>query len=135
MTFLFNKIKSLNLSILVIHYRFVPNRDPIIKLPVKLQNMSLSKYLVEKQNWDNNYQNLIKFGGQRQTCYYIKKPNDYELNYLVSYPQNLKEYRLPESKCRKIGSKGFAEVYDNKNALEINTLLMFTLILSIILIL
>jgi hypothetical protein len=97
--------------------------------------MSLSKYLVSKQNWDNNYQNLIKFGGQRQTCYYIKKPNDYELNYLVSYPQNLKEYKPPESKCRKIGSKGFAEVYDNKNALEINTLLMFTLILSIILIL
>jgi hypothetical protein len=45
----------------------------------------------------------------------------------VGYPQNLKQYRPPETKCRKSGSKGFAEVYDYKNALEINTLLMFTM--------
>jgi hypothetical protein len=97
--------------------------------------MSLSKYLIDKKDWDSNSLQLIRFNKQRQSCYWIKASKDRELDYLVGYPQNLKEYKPPKTKCRKIGLKGFAEVYDNQNALEINALLMFILILSIILIL
>jgi hypothetical protein len=92
--------------------------------------MSLSKYLIDKKDWDSSSQQLIRFNKQKQSCYWIKTPKDRELNYLVGYPQNLKEYKPPESKCRKIGSKGFAEVYDNQNAIKINEFLIFGLILT-----
>jgi len=105
------------LSIFYILSRFVPNRDPIIKSPVEFENISLSKYLTDKKVWDSSSQQLIRFNKQRQSCYWIKTPKDRELDYLVGYPQNLKQYKPPETKCRKSGSKGFAEVYDYNNAL------------------
>jgi hypothetical protein len=120
---------------LVYYYRFAPNRDPIIKRPTELQNMSLTKYLIEKKDWDSNSQYLIKFGEQRQACYWIKGPKDIELDYLVSYPPNLKEYVPPETECQKMDSFKTEAVHANQQNIQLNKFLIYALFLFIILIL
>jgi hypothetical protein len=86
--------------------------------------------LIDKKDWDSSFQQLIRFNKQRQLCYWIKTPKDRDLNYLVGYPQNLKEYKPPESKCQGIDVMASQAVYGNQNAIKINQFLIFGLILT-----
>jgi hypothetical protein len=92
--------------------------------------MSLSKYLTDKKDWDSSSQQLIRFNKQRQPCYWVKTPKDRELDYLVGYPQNLKVYKPPESKCQRIDVITSEVVYSNQNAIKINQFLILGLILT-----
>ncbi len=83
-----------------------------------------------KKDWDSSSQQLIRFNKQRQSCYWIKTPKDRDLDYLVGYPQNLLEYKPPESKCQRIDVITTEAVYSNQNAIKINEFLILGLILT-----
>jgi len=75
----------------------------VIKLPLNLQNISLSKYMKEKQDWNynliNNSQHLISHSKQHTQCYWIKTDNDQDLNSLVGYPDLKQIYKPLKNQC------------------------------------
>lgn len=76
----------------------------MINLPLSLQNLSFTKYILEKTDWDqsllNNSNYIISDAKQKPQCYWIKSQADVELHSLIGYPQINQIYSPPEYECQ-----------------------------------
>ncbi|KPM10965.1 Copper type II ascorbate-dependent monooxygenase-like protein, partial [Sarcoptes scabiei] len=87
--------------------------NPIILEPSLYANMSLSHYVLEKNDWqlnssitENELIHLIRYAPQKAQCFWrkiegidgIEGMN--EIVELISYPRSLQSYRSKSSKCK-----------------------------------
>ena len=87
----------------------IPNHDPKIVHPSKYANKSFTQYLKEKDDWDmkliKKSQHLLKYSKQRLTCYWLKTPEDTELDHLIGYPDLKNVYKPPQIECQRPGTR------------------------------
>ncbi len=99
-----------------------------------MQNLSLTKYLKEKEDWNQELidsQNIIKNSKQHTQCYRIKTDNDHDLNPLLGYPDINHIYEPLKHECKQSLQFFKSGIHTNEESINYSFVLILTLFVTI----